>query len=131
MGKYSEILMDHFMSPRNNGPMESPDSIGLVGTPGNGPFLVLCVRVNDGVIKEAKYQTYGCGATIACGSMLTQMIVGRSIDECLKLTQDQLIKALDGIPPDKLHSPALAMGALQAALKRYGEVAFSQGNISQ
>ena len=126
VGKYSDTLMDHFLSPRNNGPMESPDSIGLVGTPGNGPFLLLCIGVNDGIIREAKFQTYGCGPTIACGSMLTQMIVGQSIDGCLKLTQDQLIRALDGVPPDKLHSPALAIGALQAALKKYREMAASQ-----
>jgi len=113
MPKYSEELMEHFLSPRNNGRMESPDAIGLVGTPGNGPFLVLCLRLQNGTVTEAKFQTYGCGATIACGSMLTEMIIGRSVEDCLKITQEQLIEALDGVPPDKMHSPALAIGALQ------------------
>ena len=129
MGKYSETLMDHFMSPRNNGPMHSSDSVGLVGTPGNGPFLVLCIRIREGKIADARFQTYGCGATIACGSMLTQMIIGRSIHDCLEITQDQLINALDGVPPDKLHSPALAIGALQAALKKYVEGRGSESGL--
>src|SRR5262249_37377379 len=103
----------------NNGPLESADSIGLVGTPGNGPFFVLFLRFAERLVRDAKFQTYGCGATIACGSMLTEMIIGRPVEECLKITQDQLIEALDGIPPDKLHSPALAIGALRAALQNY------------
>jgi len=120
MAKYSDLLMDHFLAARNNGPMEHPDSIGLVGTPGNVPFLVLCLRINGGVVADAKFQTYGCGSTIACGSMLTEMIIGRSIEDCRQITQEQLIQALGGVPFDKLQSPALAIGALRAALEKYG-----------
>jgi nitrogen fixation NifU-like protein len=116
MPKFSDTLMDHFVGPRNNGPMQLPDAIGLVGTPGSGPFFVLCLRFKDCVVADARFQTYGCGATIACGSMLTEMIIGRSVEDCLKITQEQLIDALDGVPPDRMHSPALAIGALQAAL---------------
>jgi NifU-like protein involved in Fe-S cluster formation len=118
MPKYSDILMEHFLSPKNNGPMESPDLIGLVGTPGAGPFLILCLRLDNGFVRDAKFQTYGCGSTIACGSMLTEMIIDRSVEDCVKITQDQLIAALGGVPPDKMHSPALAIGALQAALRK-------------
>jgi nitrogen fixation NifU-like protein len=121
MGKYSDILMDHFTSPRNSGPMQAPDLIGLVGTPGQGPFLLLCLRVKDGIVVEARFQTYGCGPTIAAGSLLTEMITDRPIADCSAITPEQLTEALGGVPPDKLHSPALAVGALHAALKPYLE----------
>src|SRR5262249_9454502 len=116
MGKYSDILMDHFLSPRNSGHMEAPDRIGLVGTPGQGPFLLLCLRLDSGQVTEAKFQTHGCGATIAAGSMLTVLITNRPIQECLELTVEQLTEALGGVPPHKLHSPAPAHGALRAPL---------------
>lgn len=121
MGKYSNILMEHFLQPRNCGPMEHPECIGLVGLPGQGPFFLLCLRVQDKRILEGRFQTHGCGASIACGSMLTGMIANRSIDECLGLTEEQLAQALDGVPPDKLHCPAMAIGALRHALKNYRE----------
>jgi nitrogen fixation NifU-like protein len=118
MGKYSEMLTEHVMSPRNTGVMENADLTGHAGTPGRGAFLILFLKVQDDRIAAAKYQTYGCGPTIAAGSMLTELIVGRSIDECRGLTTDDLIAALEGVPPDKLHCPALAIGALQDALNR-------------
>jgi len=117
MGKYSDTLMDHFSSPRNSGPMETPDAVGHAGTPGRGPFLILYLRLDGETIADARFQTYGCGATIACGSMLTELIKRRAIPDCLALTTEDLINALDGIPADKLHSPALAIGALRNALK--------------
>jgi nitrogen fixation protein NifU and related proteins len=116
MGKFSETLMDHVTAPRNTGVMENPDFTGMAGSPGRGAFLVLCLRVRDGRIAEAKFQTYGCGPSIAAGSMLTEMIVGRTLDECREVTAEQLIEALDGVPPDKLHCPALAIGALRNAI---------------
>jgi nitrogen fixation NifU-like protein len=116
MGRFSDILMDHVTAPRNTGVMENPDLTGMAGSPGRGAFLVLCLRVRDGRIAEAKFQTYGCGPTIAAGSMLTEMILGRTVEECREVTADQLIEALDGVPPDKLHCPALAIGALRNAI---------------
>jgi nitrogen fixation NifU-like protein len=121
MGKFSDILMDHVTAPRNTGVMENPDLMGMAGAPGRGAFLVLCLRVRDGRIAEAKFQTYGCGPTIAAGSMLTEMIVGRTIDECREVTTEQLIEALDGVPADKLHCPALAIGALRNAINAGNE----------
>lgn len=117
MSRFSEILMDHFMSPRNCGPMDSPDRLGLVGVPGQGPFFLLCLKIKDERVIEAKYQTHGCGATIASGSMLTEMILHRSVAECLAITADELTGCLGGVPPDKLHCPSMAISALQTALK--------------
>jgi NifU-like protein involved in Fe-S cluster formation len=117
MGKYSEILMDHFSSPRNVGRMDSPDRVGIAGTPGQGPFMVLCLRVRDNVVVEAKYQTHGCGATIAAGSLLTELVLDRTIEDCRSVTAEQLTEALGGVPPDKLHCPFLAVTALQNALQ--------------
>lgn len=116
MAQFSETLMDHFTSPRNHGRMESPDRVGIVGTPGNGPFMVLCLRLRDLVVVDAKYLTHGCGATIAAGSVLTEMIMNRSIAECRTVTAEQLTEALGGVPADKLHCPVLAVTALQNAL---------------
>jgi nitrogen fixation NifU-like protein len=119
MGKYSETLSEHVMAPRNGGAMESPDLTGHSGAPGRGAFLILYLKVSDGRVAAAKYHTIGCGPTIASGSMLTEMIVGRSIAECRGLTVENLVEALDGVPPDKLHCPALAIGALRDALSKW------------
>jgi nitrogen fixation NifU-like protein len=119
MGKYSDTMMDHVLSPRNGGVMEHPDLTGHVGTPGRGAFLILFLRVADGRITGAKYHTVGCGPTIACGSMLSELVVGRTIADCRELTTDDLIGALEGVPPDKLHCPAMAIAALHDALSRW------------
>jgi nitrogen fixation NifU-like protein len=116
MGKYSDILMEHFTTPRNVGRMADPDRIGLVGVPGQGPFFLLCLHLKDGRVVEARHQCHGCGATIAAGSMLTEMIVQQPLAYCQGLTVERLTDALGGVPPDKLHSPALAIEALRAAL---------------
>ena len=86
---------------------------------GRGPFLILYLRIEEGQVVAAKFQTYGCGSTIACGSMLTELIIGRSLAGCSRLTAETLIERLDGVPADKLHSPALAIAALRDALKCY------------
>jgi NifU-like protein involved in Fe-S cluster formation len=101
MGKYSGTLMDHVMAPRNGGVMQDPDLTGHAGAPGRGAFLILFLKLQEERITAAKYHTYGCGPTIAAGSMLTELIVGRTVAECRELTTDDLIEALDGVPPDK------------------------------
>jgi nitrogen fixation NifU-like protein len=116
MGKYSETLTEHVMAPRNCGVMDNPGLTGHSGAPGRGPFLVLFLKLDGDRVRAAKYHTYGCGPTIASGSMLTELIVGRTLAECRQLTTDDLIAALDGVPPDKLHCPALAIAALHDAL---------------
>src|SRR6516164_8765852 len=107
MGKYSDVLMDHFTSPRNSGRMEAPHCTGQVGTPGQGPFLILYCRLDNGRVTQAKFKTHGCGVAIACGSMLTEMIQNRTIQECLALAADQLAEAIGGVPPDKRHCPEM------------------------
>ncbi len=121
MGRFSETLTEHVLAPRNTGVMENPDLTGHAGTPGRGAFLILFLKLQGDRVAAAKYQTYGCGPTIAAGSRLTELIVGRTLDECRRLTTDDLIAALDGVPPDKLHCPALAVGALQDALRKTEE----------
>ena len=119
MGKYSETMMDHVLSPRNGGVMENPDLGGHAGTPGRGAFLILFLSIAEGRIATAKYHTVGCGPTIACGSILSELVVGRSIEYCGELTAEDLIEALDGVPPDKLHCPAMAIAALRDALSHW------------
>jgi nitrogen fixation NifU-like protein len=119
VGKYSETLTDHVMAPRNGGAIENPDMNGHAGAPGRGAFMILYLKVKDERITTAKYHTVGCGPTIASGSMLTEMITGKLIAECRDLTVEDLIEALDGVPPDKLHCPALAIGALKDALTKW------------
>jgi NifU-like protein involved in Fe-S cluster formation len=120
MGKYSETMMDHVLSPRNGGVMESPHLTGHAGTPGRGAFLILFLRVEDGRIATAKYHTVGCEPTIDSGSMLSELVVGRTIEDCRELTAEDVIEALDGIPADRLHCPAMAIAALQDALSHAG-----------
>src|SRR5438309_160122 len=101
--------MEHFSAPRNAGTLEAPDRIGRAGTPGQGPFMIVFLQLADDRVTRAKYQTFGCGASIAAGSLLTEMVAGRSIDECLALTSEQLSDEMGGFPPDKLHCPVLAV----------------------
>lgn len=116
MARFSEILMDHFASPRNSGRMEAPDRIGLAGQPGAGPFLFLQLKLEESRVVAARFQAHGCGATIAAGSLLTELIIGRTMEECRELKVEDVIDAAGGFPSDKLHCPALAAAALRRAL---------------
>jgi nitrogen fixation protein NifU and related proteins len=120
MGQFSEILMDHFNSPRNSGRIETPDRVGIAGTPGRGPYVALYLKLAGDVICEARFQTHGCGVSVACGSMLTEMITDRAASDCLELTPGHLSEALGGVPGTKLHCPALAVAALKNALSDRG-----------
>jgi nitrogen fixation NifU-like protein len=120
MGQFSDTLMDHFQSPRNSRRIANPDLVGLAGVPGNGPYLALYIRLDKTSIVESGFQTHGCGVSIACGSMLTELITHQSVTECHELTPERLSEALDGIPATKLHCPVLAIAALKDALKDFG-----------
>jgi nitrogen fixation NifU-like protein len=109
--------MDHFSTPRNAGRLNAPDRVGLAGSPSQGPFTRLEIRIRDGRIIEARFQTHGCGPSIACGSVLTELVVGRTVDEARLLTAHDIIMALDGIPDDKRHCADTAISALRDALK--------------
>ena len=115
--RFSDILMDHFQSPRNQGRMDSPDVVGIAGVPGQGRYLILYLRLNAGRISQATFEAHGCGVTIACGSALTEIVTERRPQECADLTPQNLIDALDGIPPDKRDCAGFALHALRNALK--------------
>ena len=117
--QYSEKVMEHFKNPRNVGEIENPDGVGHVGNPVCGDIMELYLRVKDGIITEAKFKTFGCGAAIATSSMVTEMVKGKSIEEALKISNRAVAEALGGLPPVKMHCSVLAEEALQSALEDY------------
>ena len=118
-GPYSEKVMEHFMNPRNVGEIEDADGIGKVGNPACGDIMEMFIKVEKDVIVDAKFKTFGCGAAIATSSMATELIKGKPIDEALKITNEQVTKALGGLPKVKRHCSVLAEQALQSALDNY------------
>ena len=118
---YSDKVMDHFTNPRNVGEIENPDGVGEVGNASCGDIMKIFLKVEDGVIKDIKFKTFGCGAAIATSSMVTEMATGKSLDEALELTNQKVAEALDGLPPAKMHCSNLAADALHEAIKNYKE----------
>ncbi|GAW92686.1 Fe-S cluster assembly scaffold protein NifU [Calderihabitans maritimus] len=116
---YSEKVMDHFTNPRNVGEIENADGIGEVGNPVCGDIMRIYIKVEDGVIKDIKFKTFGCGAAIATSSMVTEMVKGKTIEEALKVTNKSVAEALDGLPPQKMHCSNLAADALHKAIEDY------------
>lgn len=118
---YSEKVMEHFKNPRNVGEMENPDGVGRVGNPVCGDVMELYIKVKDGIIVDAKFKTFGCGAAIATSSMVTEIVKGKSIEEALKISNKAVAEALDGLPPVKMHCSVLAEEALKSAIEDYLE----------
>jgi nitrogen fixation NifU-like protein len=118
-GPYSEKVMDHFMNPRNMGEIEDADGVGEVGNPVCGDVMKLYLKIENGVIVDAKFKTFGCGAAIATSSITTELIKGKTIEEALKLTNEAVAEALGGLPPAKMHCSVLAEDALKAAIEDY------------
>jgi len=116
---YSEKVMDHFRNPRNVGEIKEADGIGEVGNPACGDIMKIYLKVNNGIIEDIKFKTFGCGAAIATSSMVTEMVKGKSIDEALTISNRQVAEALDGLPPIKMHCSNLAADALHAAIEDY------------
>jgi nitrogen fixation NifU-like protein len=116
---YSEKVMEHFKNPRNVGEMENPDGVGRVGNPVCGDIMELYIKVKDGIIVDAKFKTFGCGAAIATSSMVTEMVKGKSIEKALKISNKAVAEALDGLPPIKMHCSVLAEEALKSAIEDY------------
>ncbi len=118
---YSDKVMDHFSNPRNVGEIEDANAVGQVGNPKCGDIMKIYMKINDDtkVIEDVKFKTFGCGAAIATSSMATEMVKGKTIDEALKLTNDAVAEALDGLPPIKMHCSNLAEEAVHEALKNY------------
>jgi nitrogen fixation NifU-like protein len=117
--QYSEKVMEHFKNPRNVGEMENPDGIGHVGNPVCGDIMELYIKVKDGIIVDAKFKTFGCGAAIATSSIVTEMVKGKGIEEALKISNKAVAEALDGLPLVKMHCSVLAEEALKSAIEDY------------
>ena len=119
---YSEKVIDHFSNPRNVGEIENADGVGTVGNSKCGDIMRMYLKVDDnGVITDCKFKTFGCGAAIATSSMATEMIIGKTIQEALEVTNKAVMEALDGLPPVKVHCSLLAEQAVNAALWDYAK----------
>lgn len=116
---YSEKVMEHFANPRNVGEIEDADGVGEVGNAKCGDIMKMYIKVNDGIITDVKFKTFGCGAAVATSSMATELIKGKPIEEAMKLTNKAVVEALDGLPTVKLHCSVLAEQAIHAALSDY------------
>ncbi len=119
MALYSEKVMDHFKNPRNVGKMEDASGVGEVGNAKCGDIMKMYLKIEDGIIVDAKFNTFGCGSAIATSSMATEMIIGKSVDEALTLSNKAVVEALDGLPAHKIHCSVLAEEAVKAAIKDY------------
>ena len=117
--EYTEQVMDHFMNPRNMGEMENPDGVGTVGNAKCGDIMRIYIKVEDNVITDVKFKTFGCGATIATSSKATELVKGKTLDEALQITNKMVMDSLGGLPPVKVHCSVLAEEALHAAIQDY------------
>ena len=116
---YTEKVMDHFEHPRNVGEIENADGVGQVGNPKCGDIMKMYLKIDDGVITDVKFKTFGCGSAIATSSMATELIKGKPVEDALKLSNQAVVEALDGLPAHKIHCSVLAEEAVQAAVKDY------------
>ncbi len=118
---YTEKVMDHFMNPRNVGEIENADGIGEVGNVKCGDIMRIYIKVKDDIIEDVKFKTFGCGSAIAASSVATELIMGQTIEAALQLTNKQVVDALGGLPPVKVHCSVLAEQALKAAIYDYAQ----------
>lgn len=121
MALYSETVMDHFRNPRNVGVIEDADGVGEVGNVQCGDIMKIYLKINEGIISNVKFETFGCGSAIASSSMATEMIKGKPVAEVMALTNRAVAEALDGLPAHKLHCSVLAEEAIKKALQDYYE----------
>ena len=119
MALYTDIVMDHFMHPRNVGEIPNADGVGEVGNAKCGDIMKMYLKINDNVIEDVKFETFGCGSAIASSSMATELIKGKTIDEALAVTNKQVVEALGGLPAHKLHCSVLAEESIRSAVKNY------------
>ena len=117
--EYSSKVMDHFANPRNVGELEDANAVGQVGNLKCGDIMKIYMKIEDDIIKDISFKTFGCGAAIATSSMATEMVKGKTIQEALKLTNSAVVEALEGLPPAKVHCSVLAEEAIKAALADY------------
>ena len=118
---YTEKVMDHFMNPRNVGEIQDASGVGEVGNAKCGDIMKVFLKIENGIIEDAKFKTFGCGAAVATSSMATELVKGKTIQEALEITNKAVMEALDGLPPVKVHCSCLAEEALHAALWDYAQ----------
>lgn len=120
---YSDKVLEHFANPRNVGEIldASDVGIGIVGNAKCGDIMKVYLKIEDNIVKDAKFKTFGCGAAVATTSMATEMVIGKSIQDAIKITNKAVMEALDGLPPEKVHCSCLAEEALQASLWNYAQ----------
>lgn len=118
---YSEKVMDHFKNPRNVGEIENADGVGEVGNAKCGDIMRIYLKIEDGIIEDAKFQTFGCGSAVASSSMATELIKGKTIEEAVEFSNKAVVEALDGLPPVKVHCSVLAEEAIKSALQDYSK----------
>jgi nitrogen fixation NifU-like protein len=118
---YSEKVMDHFKNPRNVGEIENADGVGEVGNATCGDIMKIYLKVKNDVIEDVKFQTFGCGSAIATSSIVTEMVMGKTLEEAEAVTNKAVAEALDGLPPTKMHCSNLAADALHDAIRDYRE----------
>ncbi len=116
---YNATVMDHFLNPRNLGDIQEADGVGEVGAAACGDIMKISLRIKDGKIEDARFKTFGCGSAIASSSMATELIKGRTIEEAMNFSNSEVVDALGGLPPVKIHCSVLAEEALKAALEDY------------
>lgn len=123
---YSEKVLDHFTNPRNVGEIENANGVGQVGNPKCGDIMKMYLKIENNIIIDAKFKTFGCGAAVATSSMATELVKGKTVEEALKITNKAVAEALDGLPPAKMHCSNLAEEAISAAIldykKRNGQI---------
>ena len=118
---YSDKVIDHYTNPRNVGKIEDASGIGEVGNPVCGDIMKMYLKIDNGIITDVKFKTFGCGAAVATSSMATELIKGKPVEEALKLTNKAVVEALDGLPAVKIHCSVLAEQAIKSALWNYYE----------
>ena len=121
MALYSDKVMDHFLNPRNLGVIEDANAVGEVGNAKCGDIMKMYMKIEDDIIKDVKFETFGCGSAIASSSMATEMIKGKPVSEAMQLTNKAVAEALDGLPDYKMHCSVLAEEAIKSALEDYGK----------
>lgn len=128
---YSEKVMDHFRNPRNMGEMKDADAVGEVGNPVCGDLMYIYIKIKDDRIDDISFQTFGCGAAIATSSMITELAKGKTLDEAMKITRDDIAGSLDGLPPIKMHCSNLASDGLRKAIENYRAKQYKELNIAK
>ena len=116
---YSDKVMDHFSNPRNVGEIADANAVGTVGNAKCGDIMKIYMKIEDDVVKDVKFKTFGCGAAVATSSMATELVKGKTVEEALQLTNKAVVEALDGLPPAKIHCSVLAEEAIQKAIEDY------------